>query len=393
MEVINVKVLIVGGGPGGSAAAITLAKAGVNCMVVEKARLPHEKICGGLYSQKTHRALHKLLTDEEYRQYIADVSCNVAHQIEFYQGHKLLVTVNCDTPMTLVDRALQDQWLFRCAERKGVLAKDGDGLSSIDFENRVATLQSGQQVHYQFLIAADGASSRVEHLLCDHDKSFPRKGDNVAGAALTVTKADLPHVDSDKLRIYFDIVPSGYSALFSFNNKMRLGIAKYKREKINLRAVLYDFARGMGLKDPESFPVEGATVPYGNVMKHPIWHDHVFFVGDAAGFVEMMSAEGICYAMMSGTDAAEAIIATSGVEAEAAKDYQRRADFYVKMVKDSRLYGWLFDNQFFCRGFYKRAPRQAGWLGYFYSRKIDEGSPLSYLHLRWNYFRKTGKLN
>lgn len=67
--------------------------------------------------------------------------------------------------------------------------------------------------------------------------------------------------------------------------------------------------------------------------------------------------------MMCGTDAAEAIIATSGDEAEAARDYQRRAGFYVKMVNDSRLYGRLFDNQFFCRSFYKRAPRQAGWLG------------------------------
>lgn len=396
MEVINVKVLVVGGGPGGSAAAITLAKAGVDCMLVEKAKLPHEKICGGLYSQKTHRAVRRLLTEEEYNQFIADVRCNVVHQIEFYQGHQLLVTVGVDYPMTLVDRALQDQWLFRHAERKGARVKDADGLSSIDFEQRVATLQSGQQIHYQFLIAADGASSRVEHLLCDHDKLFPRKGSNVGGAALTVHQTDLPDVKSDKLRIYFDVVPSGYSALFSFGDKMRLGVAKHQREKINLRPVLYDFARGMGVKNPETFPVQGAVVPYGNVMKKPIWHNHVFFIGDAAGFVEMMSAEGICYAMMSGTDAAESIIASlpaSDPEAAAAEEYQKRSKFYIKMVKGSRLYGWLFDNQTFKRGFYKRAPKQSGWLGYFYSHKIDDGSTYSYLRLRWNYFKKFGKLN
>lgn len=396
MDIINVQVLVVGGGPGGSAAAISLAKAGVDCMLVEKARLPHEKICGGLYSQKTHRALHHLLTPEEYQQYISEVKCNEAHQIEFYQGHNLLVTVNVDYPMTLVYRELQDQWLFRHAERKGARVKDGDGLSSIDFAQRIATLQSGQQIHYQFLIAADGASSRVEHLLCSYDSQFPRKGDNVGGAALTVSKADLPMVDSDKLRIYFDVVPSGYSALFSFGNKMRLGVAKHQREKINLRPVLYDFARGMGLKNPEDFPVQGAVVPYGNVMRHPIWHNHIFFVGDAAGFVEMMSAEGICYALMSGTDAAESIISaltTTDVEASAAREYQKRANFYVRMVKASRLYGWLFDNQAFKRGFYKRAPKQAGWLGYFYSRKIEEGSTYSYLRLRWNYIRKYHRFN
>lgn len=394
MEMTNVCVLVVGGGPGGSSAAIALARAGVDCMLIEKFKLPHEKICGGLYSQKTHHALKELLTEEEYQQFLSAAQCNESRHIEFYQGAKLLVTLEDEYKMTLVDRALQDQWLFRHAERLGAKVKDGDGLHTIDFEHRIATLQSGQQIHYQFLIAGDGASSRTEHLLCAHDPSFPRKGKNVAAVALTIPRNELPNVDGDKLRIYFDIVPSGYSALFAMGEKVRIGIAKHQYEQISLRPALYNFANMLGIQHPEAYPMQGAMVPYGNFMRRPIWHNHLFFIGDAAGFVEMMSAEGICYAISSGTDAARSIIAAlqdksnatpSDTEAAAAKAYQKCAKTYIKMVKDSRLYGYLFDNQAFKRGFYHRAPRQSRWLSYFYTRKIEEGSKYSYLRLRWNF--------
>lgn len=388
MRTIDTQVLVIGGGPGGTSAAITLAKAGIDCTLVEKATIPHEKLCGGLYTQKTHHALQKLLTAEEYETFIAYATCNVAHQIEFYRGTKLLVTVDDDYPMTVVSRERQDEWLFRHAGRLGARTIDGDGVLSIDFGQRLATLRSGQQIRYRFIIAADGASSRTEHLLCAYDKRFPAKGKNVYGIGLTVSKDELPDVDDDKLRIYFDLVPSGYSALFSFGDKVRFGLAKGPDEKIDLKTALFDFAHKVGIKHPENYPVQGCVAPQGNVMKRPIWQDHVFFVGDAAGFCEMMTAEGICYAMMSGTDAAESIaegLRQADAEKAAAALYWQCARRYIKIVDDSRIHGWCFNNQLFKRAFYWRAPMQPGWMSYFYSRKIEEGSTLPYFRLRWDY--------
>ncbi|HEY7058153.1 MAG TPA: FAD-dependent oxidoreductase, partial [Vicinamibacterales bacterium] len=40
-------VLIVGGGPGGSSCAWALARAGVDVVVIDRARFPRDKICAG----------------------------------------------------------------------------------------------------------------------------------------------------------------------------------------------------------------------------------------------------------------------------------------------------------------------------------------------------------
>ncbi|MEX0767121.1 MAG: FAD-dependent monooxygenase, partial [Microthrixaceae bacterium] len=56
----SVKVLIVGGGPAGSAAAITLAKAGVETLLIDKAVFPRDKICGDGLTTGALRLLERL---------------------------------------------------------------------------------------------------------------------------------------------------------------------------------------------------------------------------------------------------------------------------------------------------------------------------------------------
>lgn len=389
-------VLITGGGPAGSAAAIRLGQEGIDCILLEKAVLPKEKLCGGLYTQKTHNALKHLMTPADYGQYLKDVTVNVAHQIEFYKKTRHLVTIDDEFPMTLVDRGKMDQWLFNYANKHCHNAFDGAELTTIDFENRIATLRSGEQIRYHYLIAADGAFSHTEQLLHKHDAGFPLKGDNVVCAAITVDKEDYPDIDPDKLRIYFDIVPSGYSGMFSFGDKVRFGIAKYQTEKFNLKKRLIEFSRELGIKNLDKYPVRGAQCPYGNIMRKPIWRNHVFFCGDAAGFVEPMSAEGICYALRSGTEIAESIIETCkpGVAPTVADDvrvsevYQEKVDKMLKLIDSSKLLGKLYDNWLFKQIFYLTASKKAKSMGYFYSHKVELGDETPYWKLRREYHKK-----
>ncbi|MBK3590316.1 FAD-dependent oxidoreductase, partial [Streptomyces sp. MBT57] len=54
----DAQVIVVGAGPAGSSAAYHLARAGVDVILLEKARFPREKVCGdGL----TPRAVHQLI--------------------------------------------------------------------------------------------------------------------------------------------------------------------------------------------------------------------------------------------------------------------------------------------------------------------------------------------
>ena len=57
---MNPQLLIVGGGPAGAAAAITLARAGARPLLIERSRETSDAICGGFLSWRTLETLAKL---------------------------------------------------------------------------------------------------------------------------------------------------------------------------------------------------------------------------------------------------------------------------------------------------------------------------------------------
>jgi flavin-dependent dehydrogenase len=59
-ETIHTRILIIGAGPGGTSAALFLAKQGVDCVLVDKARFPRDKICGDALSGKVVEVFRKL---------------------------------------------------------------------------------------------------------------------------------------------------------------------------------------------------------------------------------------------------------------------------------------------------------------------------------------------
>lgn len=67
MSAISTDVLVLGAGPGGAMAALFLHKEGVDCVVVDKAVFPRDKICGDALSGKVVEVLNRYdraLTDK-----------------------------------------------------------------------------------------------------------------------------------------------------------------------------------------------------------------------------------------------------------------------------------------------------------------------------------------
>ena len=60
---LNTEVLIVGAGPAGSAAAITLARAGVDVTLIDKSSFPRDKTCGDGLTTDALRILEDLGLD------------------------------------------------------------------------------------------------------------------------------------------------------------------------------------------------------------------------------------------------------------------------------------------------------------------------------------------
>jgi flavin-dependent dehydrogenase len=58
-------VLVIGAGPGGSAAAYHLARHGIDVTVVERTRLPREKVCGDGLTPRGVAAMRRMGIDPE----------------------------------------------------------------------------------------------------------------------------------------------------------------------------------------------------------------------------------------------------------------------------------------------------------------------------------------
>ncbi len=382
MEPISVKVLIIGGGPSGSSCGITLQKAGVDCCIVDKAKFPRVKLCAGLFTHKSQESLLSILGPEVYANAMSQVLVSKEKEFSLWLRDKKLV--GCNQPHTaeligvpddgtgwdgyihLVDRPTLDNYLLRHYQELGGQLIEGNGLKDINFENKIATLSSGQTISYQYLVAADGAASRTENLLKKYSKDFLGKGPGTCTCLeINVDREDL---DNDGVRIYFDIIPKSYAWLFAKGKKVCLGLVKLYNEDIDLQASMRDFCKMLGVKNIEKYPFKGALLPFGNVMKKPLWKDHVLFVGDAAGLVEPLTGEGIFYALQSGYDAAKSLI--SGNLAE----YLSSADVLHAIIKKGCGYQKMLESPVFSKFLFEHASRNERFITYFYHTQIEQRS-------------------
>ena len=65
-EFKQVEVLTIGAGPAGSDCGYLLKKAGVDCLLVDHATFPRDKICGGGLTPKTYQLLERLMPEFNY---------------------------------------------------------------------------------------------------------------------------------------------------------------------------------------------------------------------------------------------------------------------------------------------------------------------------------------
>ncbi len=110
---------------------------------------------------------------------------------------------------------------------------------------------------------------------------------------------------------------NGYGWVFPKKNHLNLGICAFKYsqqqsiDKINLENVFKDYIRT--LKESKIIPdnLESINIKRGQLPLYPLektYSDRIILCGDAAGFINPYSGEGIYYAMSSGEIAARVII-------------------------------------------------------------------------------------
>ncbi len=325
-------VIVVGGGPGGSSAAKQLACAGLSVVLVDKARFPRDKLCGGLISERSAKLLDRIFSDS-----IAPAYEHVSTGARVFFDGEPIARISDHKTLRLTMRRTFDHELLASARASGVAVREESAVTTVASDRASVTLDNGDILHADFIIGADGAASRVRKSV------LPQAMDKhgfATGVEIEIPRAQLRRECSDP-EIYLGCVRWGYGWIFPKRDTVTVGIAGLAQKNHDIRGACRTFMqRVLGFVPNQRLP--GYPIPFGNHLKEP-GVGNVLLVGDAAGFAEPITGEGIAFAMQSACYAADAILEArhAGQPTAAAKSYASRCKPLIRLFDDACLMRYL----------------------------------------------------
>ena len=302
-------VLIIGGGPAGAMAGIELQKKGLRTCIIEKETFPRTKLCGGMLTQKSMDLVIRHCPGLDPEDFVVERTGTVDF---YYEGNKL----NRFPTRTLyyqTERIIFDDLLIRYYLEQGgtimqnIFVKAGD----IHFKENTITVDA-KKVGYEFLVGADGCNG----VLC--------RAAGIKRHDYLCLEGNVPR-DPDKekeLRIYFGVARKGYGWYFPKKEQYCTGMVG-KGSGIIIRDQAERFFKQVSDHVPEG--VKGAFIPSGRKLNIRRLSKNTLPVGDAAGFADPFTGEGLYYAMLSGILAAHAINDSAKNKKTSAKNKKRNA--------------------------------------------------------------------
>jgi geranylgeranyl reductase family protein len=368
-------VLIVGAGPAGATAARTLASAGIPVRLLDRSPFPRNKPCGGGISMRVLPRFPYL------KAALARIPTHALSRLYLEGPDGASAVIESDVPSALMIRRLDyDALLVSLAVEAGAELVTGvDVVQAAETKGCISlTARDGRRFESATVIAADGVHSVVARRL-GLNAGWPAH--SVALDMMEETpRTALRDVDPSTLWVAYGFdpaagsagkqAPEGYAYIFPKRDHVNIGIGyvlSYFRSEVEHAP--YDLQRGFVNRLRSRGVVAGDSVrenftpfliPIGGPLRRP-GRGRVLLAGDAGGFVNGFTAEGIYYAMVSGELAAKTVAAAwPSTTASLAEPYRRAVDGEVGAeLRDSVLIQrYLFGDRRRIAAAVTEAPRQ-----------------------------------
>jgi geranylgeranyl reductase family protein len=305
-------VVVAGAGPAGSTAAYHLATGGASVLLLDRARFPRDKPCGG---GVTVRAAHQLPFSIE--PVVEDVVDRVELRLDSRRAHERV----SGFPLVLMtQRRRLDAHLAERAAAAGADFRDGVRVTAVEVDPEGVTVDVGRErIRAAALVGADGVNGIVARSLglC----AAPDYGVALEG--------DMPIADTTsgryRGRIIFDIgtVAGGYGWAFPKGDHVNLGVGGRSSEAPRLRAHLSRLCQAHGTSVAGLANVRGYRLPVAR-PEAILARGRALVCGDAGGLVDPLTGEGIYEAIVSAGFAAEAVIDLLAERSPGLEPYERR---------------------------------------------------------------------
>ena len=343
-------VAIVGGGPAGASLAARLADAGRDVVVFDRAPAWHWRACGVFASPAALAALRRTGLDEGTIDAVARPI--PAMRVETPSGTSFRLTYGADEggePAVGFDRSRLDPALLQLARDHGADVRIGSSVAAVDLDRGEVHVQDpdgvSTQVRASLIVGADGL-----HSIVARGAGVARRARLGPRVGLTYHLEDAAHAAARDARMC--VIRDGY-----------VGLAPVPEGRVNVGIVLGDSWRAQLRRDGAAAvcrsiveavepidgddgawrsgrrcdPVAGAS-PIGHRVSRRAGVTGVgrgwLLIGDAAGFLDPFTGEGIHRALVSAELAAAAVLADGDRRgaALAAYDRQMQRRFLAKDV-------------------------------------------------------------
>jgi geranylgeranyl reductase family protein len=325
-------VIIVGAGPGGCAAAISLARHGYRVLVVERDRFPRGKVCGDGISPPALAALERLGILQE----VMLKNPWKIEGVELFSPAGQVVTASFSHlkgpyPFGLVmPRREFDSLVFQEVRKNSNIEilenwEVKDFIDQDGVAKGIKAQSEGQKREFlaKFLVGADGAYSVVARKMVSRKQNFQQGAFGIRAYFRGVK--DLAH----RIEVHCDrsILP-GYGWVFPTGEdsaNVGVGIASRHLKEKNIRSLFQTFVEGNPfikerLREARMADnsLQGYPIPLASLFRRRS-RKNVLLVGDAGGFTDVLTGEGIYFALRSGECAAAAIHSALSSPGEAEK--------------------------------------------------------------------------
>lgn len=346
-------VLIVGAGPAGSFAAERLARSGVRVALFDGRPPGEPKACGGGVTSKALKAWPHLL----------DAVGRTIDELDMYSPSGKHLHLKLDEPFAVYSRIAFDTFLRKRAQKAGatVFAEkvSARGFKRTD-DGWIVRTQSRAEYSCNYLVGADGANSAIAKKLAGplppaemevafgyraplpesgeaatvvaflpswvgYAWAFPRVDHISFGIATTQDAFDHESLDA----LMWDFMVSYYAVAQVGNlHKMKLWKKSDEAQVNNLRHKVERYAARIPGLAPRTWDTRKAC------------GDSWALLGDAAGFADPVTGEGIYYAIRSAELFAEAYLAGEPL------NYEKlwRSDFGGELKRASQMRRRFYGN-------------------------------------------------
>jgi geranylgeranyl reductase family protein len=312
--------IIVGAGPAGATAAYHLSKAGHQVLLLDAAKLPRYKPCGGGVSPQVAQWF-----DFDFSPAISVKVRKVRYT--FNLADPVEAELPADKALWMVRRDEFDHFIVQQAQRQGATLRDGTKAKGIKNQGDHWDVNTSQgPVQGRFLIAADGARGMMAKWL-----GFSQRKYKLGAALEAEPRLEVP----EEPIVYSDLglLKQGYLWNFPKADGYSIGGGVFRtgpKQKYDLRTPVTDYIA--------TFDLDTAAAQH---FGHPIllWdgdqelHTHrAVLAGEAACVVDPFTAEGIRPSIFSGLKAAQAI--SQAIQATDGPSCDRALAAYTQIMKE-----------------------------------------------------------